>query len=243
MLTDYLTRGLKAGTVAGIVFGLFVALVGNPLIGYAETFEHGHGGGPVVPGGVTTAVSIVGGVLLGVLVGVVVFGVAFYFLEPAIPGAGGTKSYLLAAAGFLTVSGAPWLVVPPQPPGVEQALPTDVRLLWYLLMMVAGALTCGLSGYAYTRLRAGSGRGVAAIGAIAVVGLLPVVAALAPANAVSGPIPTDLAAVFRTVTAVGQLGLWFVLASVHAWLQHRDRSARQDDRTAVTDTHGSALAD
>ncbi|WP_435197340.1 CbtA family protein [Natronomonas sp. EA1] len=241
MLTRYLVRGLKAGTIGGIVFGLFVALVGNPLIGYAETFEHGHGSGPVVPGVVTTVVSILGGILLGVLVGVVVFGVAFYVLEPAIPGVGETKSYLLAAAGFLTVSGAPWLVVPPQPPGVEQTLPTDVRLLWYLLMMVAGAVTCGLSGYTYTRIRTRYGREVAAIGAVAVLGLLPVVAVFAPANAASGPIPTDLAAVFRTVTAVGQLGLWFVLASAHAWLHDRDRAAAPDLMAA--DAHGSSLAD
>lgn len=232
MFTRYVTRGLKAGLVAGIAFGVFVALVGDPLVGYAETFEHGHGGGePVVSGTITTVVSIVGGILLGILFGAVVLGAAFYFLEPAIPGVAGTKSYVLGTAGFITVSGAPWLLLPPQPPGVEQALATEVRIVWYLIMMVTGALACGLSGYAYTRLRTQYGRPPAFIGAFVMLGLIPVVAAIGPANPVSGPIPVELAYVFRTVTGVGQVGLWFVLASAHAWLCRRD-GTRGADRGA-----------
>lgn len=245
MLVDYVTRGLKAGVVAGIAFGAFVALVATPLIRYAETFEHGHGAGPVVSGTVTTTVSVAGGVLLGILFGGVVLGAAFYFLEPLIPGAAGTKSYVLAAAGFMTVSGAPWLLFPPQPPGVEQALSTDVRLTWYLVMMLVGGLGCGLSGYVYTRLRTSSGRPTAFIGALATFALVPLVAAFGPTNPVSGPIPVELATAFRTVTVAGQVGLWFVLASVHAWLLRRDRFDTQDDdeETTLTDAPGTVAAD
>lgn len=245
MFTEYITRGLKAGSVAGIAFGVFVALVGNPLIGYAETFEHGHGGGPVVSGAVTTAVSIVGGILLGILFGTVVLGLAFYFLEPVIPGVAGTKSYVLGAAGFITVSGAPWLVLPPQPPGIEQALATEVRIGWYLAMMLTGALACGLAGYAYTRLRRSYGRPAAFVGALVALGLIPVVAAISPANPVSGPIPVELAYVFRTVTGVGQVGLWVVLASAHAWLLRRDRDGTpySNEQTTLTDASSSVSAD
>lgn len=224
MFTRYVLRGMVAGTIAGVAFGLFVALVGNPLIAYAETFESGsHGGGPVVSGAVTTAVGALGGVLFGMLLGAVVFGVVFYFFEPAIPGRGATKSYLLAAAGFLTVSGAPWLVLPPQPPGVEQTLPTGVRVTWYLAMMVVTAVACGLSGYAVNRLRPTHSREIATVGALVPLGLVLVAAALAPANPVAGPIPDGLASVFRTITGVGQVGLWLVMASAHAWLLQRDR--------------------
>lgn len=246
MLTGYVLRGMKAGVVAGLAFGAFVALVGNPLIGYAETFESGgHGGGPVVPGAVTAVVSIAGGVLLGILLGAVFLGAAFYFLEPAIPGAGGTKSYLLGAAGFVTVSGAPWLALPPQPPGVEQALPVETRILVYLVMMVTGAVACGLSGYAFARLRRRSGRAPALVGALVPLGLIPVVAAMSPANPVSGPIPGGLAYVFRTVTGVGQVGLWLVLASAHAWFlrRERDRESGGDERPTLTDAPGSAASD
>lgn len=191
MLTKYVLRGMKAGVVAGLAFGVFVALVGNPLIGYAETFEKsGHGGGPVVPGAVTTVVSIAGGILFGILLGAVVLGVAFYFLEPVIPGEGGTKSYLLAAAGFVTISGAPWLVLPPQPPGVEQALPVGTRLGLYLVMMVAGAVVCGVAGCVFNRLRAWYGRPLAFVGALVPLGLLLVVATISPTNPVSARFPS-----------------------------------------------------
>ena len=246
MLTGHVLRGAKAGVVAGLAFGLFVALVGNPLVGYAETFEAGgHGGGPVVSGAVTAVVGIVGGVLFGVLLGAVFLGAGFYFLEPAIPGEGGTKSYVAAAAGFVTVSGAPWLVLPPQPPGVEQSLPVETRLGLYLLGMVAGALACGLSGYAYGRLRVRFGRPVAVVGALAPLGLLLVVVPLAPANAVSGPVPGGFADVFRAVTVAGQVGLWLVLAGVHAWLLRRDRSGGSDPdgRSGVAEARGSAAPD
>ena len=242
MLTNYVTRGLKAGLVGGIAFGLFMALVGNPFIGYAETFEHTHHhGGPVVSGAVTTVVSIVGGALVGILFGAVVFGAVFYFLEPAIPGVAGAKSYVLGAAGFVTVSGAPWLVLPPQPPGVEQALAIDTRLTWYLGMMVAGALAWGVAGYTYTRLRPQYGRSVGIIGSVAVFAVLPIVAALAPSNATSGSIPGNLAYVFQATVAVGQIGLWYVLASTHAWLE--DRATESNQRAEVADTASSVSAD
>lgn len=245
MLARYVVRGLKAGAVAGLAFGLFVALVGNPLIGYAETFEHahGHGGGPAVPGAVTAAVSVAGGVLMGVLLGAVVLGAAFYFLEPAIPGEGGTKSYLLGAAGFVTVSGAPWLVLPPQPPGVEQSLPVETRLQLYAAAMAAGALACGLSGHAYVRLRERYGRPAGVGGALVPLCLLLVTPAVAPANAVSGSVPVGFALVFRTVTGAGQVGLWFVLASAHAWLLRRGSEASAGERTALADATGSPVPD
>jgi predicted cobalt transporter CbtA len=251
MLTNYVTRGLKAGILGGIAFGLFMTLVGNPLVAYAETFEqvghHGGHGGPVVAGAVTTIVSILGGVLVGILFGAVAFGAAFYFLEPVIPGAAGTgtKSYVLGAAGFITVSGAPWLVLPPQPPGIEQALAVDTRLAWYLGMMVVGALACGVAGYAYTRLQPRFGRAAGFVGGVCVLALLPTVAAIAPSNAVSGPIPARVAYILRIVVAVGQVGLWFVLASAHAWFVRRDWTAESngDQRTTVADASGSVSAD
>lgn len=246
MFTRYVLRGMKAGVVAGIAFGLFVALVGNPLIGYAETFEESHhGGGPVVSSSVTTSVSIAGGVLVGLLFGAVVLGAVFYFLEPAIPGAGGTKSYVLSAAGFITVSGAPWLVLPPQPPGVEQTLAVGSRLVLYAAMMLAGAVACGLSGYTYNRLRMRSSRLLAVSGGIVPIGLLFVVAAVVPTNTVSGPIPGDVAAVFRTVVGMGQVGLWFVLASIHAWHlgRERDRGIARDNHETLTGTSQSVTSD
>ncbi|PSP61363.1 hypothetical protein BRC77_13280 [Halobacteriales archaeon QH_8_64_26] len=253
MLTRHLRRGLQAGAAGGLAFGLFVALLGNPLLRYVETVEsfegghshaHAHGGSAVGPETVGSIASVAGGVVFGVLLGTVAFGALYYLLEPAIPGANGTRSYLLGASGFLTVSGAPWLLFPPQPPGVEAVLATDVRVRWYLGMALAGALACGLAGLAYTRLRARRGRLPAVFGAALPFCVLPILAALGPAAPISSSVPAALAYVFRMVTVVGQVGLWFVLASTHAWLLRRDRigepestDADSTDRTTFADTY------
>lgn len=225
MFTQYVVRGIKAGIIAGVLFGVFVAIVTNPLIGYAETFESNDSGtGPVIDSSIAKITSIVGGVVFGVLLGGIVFGGAFYFLEPAIPGTGWMQSYVLAAAGFITVSGAPWLVFPPQPPGVTQTLPPGVRITWYLVMMVTGAMACGLSGAMYTHLRGRYSRSSAVLGALVPFALVVVVAVLSPANTTGGPLPDSIATVFLVTTVGGQIGLWFVLASVHAWFHSRPRT-------------------
>jgi len=219
MLTAYLKRGLAAGAVGGLGYGAFVTFVGNPMVTAAETFESGHHGGEAaVSGAVTAGVSIGAGVLWGLLFGLVGFGILYYFLEPAIPGEEGTKSYLFAGAGFLVVSGAPWLVMPPQPPGVEQALGTDARILLYAGMMVAGTLAVALSWLAVARTR-DRGRLQQIAAGLAPLALLAVPVLLAPANPAHGPVPDSLATAFRAVVAFGQLALWGTLAATHAWLQ------------------------
>lgn len=235
MLQSYLLRGLKTGAVGGLAFGLFVALVANPIVAATEALagEHAHEAGGHAHGeaghaastGVlelvsTDATSVLAGGFWGLLLGVAVFGFAFYFLEPVLPGAEDTRSHLLGAAGFLTVSGAPWLVLPPQPPGVEGGLATDAGLVWYAGAMLAGALACGLSGFVYTRYRR---RGRSRAFAAASVPLLSLLALplAAPASTATATVPTALVAAFRALVVLGQLSLWVVLASAHAWLLRR----------------------
>ncbi|WP_336357526.1 CbtA family protein [Haloarcula sp. CGMCC 1.6347] len=237
MATDYLERGAVAGVAGGLVYGLFVATVGNAFTAGLETFEHGHGhgGGPVVSGLTTAVASIGGGVLWGILFGVAVFGMAYFFLEPAIPGSGATKRLALAGAGFLTVSGAPWLVLPPQPPGVEQALGTETRLAWYAGLMTLGALVAVLAGLTYRRAE---GRHAAVrLGATALpLALLAVPVALAPANPVHGDVPAALVAAYRWTVVFGQLLLWATIAGIHAWLGDSDTPVADDlDYPATAD--------
>jgi hypothetical protein len=228
MATDYLERGAMAGVAGGLVYGLFIATVGNAFTAGLETFEHSHGGGgPVVSELTTTVVSIGGGVLWGLLFGVAAFGMVYFFLEPAIPGSGATKRLALAGAGFLTVSGAPWLVLPPQPPGVEQALGTETRLAWYAGLMALGALVAVLAGLAYQR----TARHHTAIrlGAMALpLALLAVPVALAPANPVHGDVPAALVAAYRWTVVFGQLVLGATIAGVHTWLGENDTAAADE---------------
>jgi hypothetical protein len=266
VLAAYVTRGVKAGVVAGLVFGLFVALLANPLVAFADELDHaggsegaavhgdertehhdgaGHGdgagdahaGGSAVSAAVTNAVSVVSGVLWGVLLGGVVFGAAYYLFEPALPGAGATKSYALAAAGFVTVSGAPWLALPPVP-GVGDAIPTDTRLALYGGMMVAGALACLLSGAAYGRVRRTRGRS-SAVGAASVpLALLAVPAALSPTarSLGSASVPPELAAGLSGTVVFGQLLLWTVLAAANARFGRPDDGERDPGSTSVGGT-------
>ncbi|MBX0288285.1 CbtA family protein [Haloarcula salinisoli] len=219
MATDYLERGALAGLVGGLGYGLFQATVGNSFTAGLETFEsgHSHSGGPVVDGLTTAAVSVGGGVLWGLLFGIAVFGVGYYFLEPVLPGRAVTQRLTLAAAGFLTVSGAPWLVLPPQPPGVEQALATDTRMALYAGMMAVGALVAAACVVAY-RQTAHRHPAIRALATGLPLVVLSVPVALAPANAVSGPVPVTLAAAYRWTVVFGQAGLWAIIAAVHSWL-------------------------
>ena len=224
MLTEYLKRGIKAGAVGGLIYGLYVALVGNNLIAYAESFErnHAHSVGEAVAmaGELTAPISVVAGILWGVFLGGIVFGLVYYFLEPAIPGDDDTKSYLLGAAGFVTISGAPWLVLPPQPPGVEQALPTETRLLLYGGMMVASALVWGFAGVVYNRLR-DQGRMVAIRGSIVALALFAIPIFFAPLNVTTGPAPEQFVSAFQWVTVFGQFTLWAVMTGGYVWFARR----------------------
>ena len=234
MLLSHLRRGVLAGLAAGLVFGLLTALVANPLIGVADGLAHdGHvetdngDGEGVVSLAVTETVSVLSGVFWGALLGAVVFGVAFYLLEPAIPGTGATKSALAAAAGFVTVSGAPWLVLPPAPPGATQTLPVGTRIQLYAGMMVAGALACLIAGAAYSRARQRWGRPVALIAGMLPLALLGVPAVLAPSPGIEHGLPPAMAAGLTGLVVFGQVLLWATMAGTHAWLS---RSASTTER-------------
>ncbi|WP_336342705.1 CbtA family protein [Halalkalicoccus ordinarius] len=221
MIVDSFKRGIAAGIVAGLAYGSFLALVGNPLVEYLEHAGHGHGHehGPAAVSELTAAVVSVGsGVLWGVLLGAA-FGVAYYLFEPSLPGAGTTKAYVLAGAGFLTVSGAPWLALPPVAPGTEQALATDVRLVVYGVMMAFGATICVLSVGLYRYVRDEHDTSVAA-------GIAAVPFALCAIPIVLGPTTVSggsggLAIAFRWLVVLGQVALWTIIAAVYGGLDRR----------------------
>jgi len=229
MVRGSLRRGVAAGAVAGLGFGLFLALVGNPLVGYVESLTHAHdhaaGEGHVVPEAVTAAASVAGGVLWGLVLGGVVFGAVYFLVEPALPGTARTGRVLLAAAGFLTVSGAPWLVYPPRPPGVAHAVPVGTRAVWVVATAATAALACGLALLVFRRLRARVGGRLAAVAGLAPFALLAVPPALAPAGGAVGDLSPAVTAAYRAVVVAGQVGLWAGLAAAHGWLAGREHEA------------------
>ncbi|MFQ3320455.1 MAG: hypothetical protein ACI8UR_000887 [Natronomonas sp.] len=220
---DYLQRGAVAGAIGGGAYGLYVALVGNPMVAHAEELAHGehaHSHVPeaesVVSEGVTHVVSIGGSVALGLLFGLVVFGLAGYLFEPALPDRGG--SYLLGLGGFLTVSGVPWLVLPPSAPGVETAMSTTTALYLYVGLMAVGAVDCLGAGAAYHRLKT-HGRPAAVAGGLAVFAVFVGSAVLlAPSPATESAVPATFEAAYVGSVIIGQLGLWGIIAAAHSRL-------------------------
>lgn len=218
MARGYLEGGALAGLAGGLSYGLFLATVGSAFAVGLEALGDGHDhGGAAVSDATTAAVSVGSGVLWGLLLGITVFGIAYYFLEPALPGSGVTKRLALAGSGFLIASGAPWLVLPPQAPGVERALPTETRMAWYGGMMAASAVVVVLAGLAH-RETAGRHVAVRTLATLAPLGLLAVPVLLAPANPTHGHVPAALATAYRWTVVFGQAGLWATVAGVHAWL-------------------------
>jgi hypothetical protein len=222
MLPEYLQRGVAAGTVAGIAYGLYMLLVGNPLSEYVRAAADEHGA-HAVSEPATIAVSAGGGLLWAILLGGG-FALALYVFEPALPGRGETKSYVLAAAGFLTVSGIPWLALPPAAPGAAHAYPVGTRLRLYAGLVGLGGVAIAVAVLAYNRGR----RRHVALGAVAAaIPLLAVAAAaLAVPTATTHPgLDGELVAAYRGLAVLSQASIWLLVAGAFNALRRR-RSAR-----------------
>lgn len=222
MVLSYVERGVGAGAIAGLAYGAYVALVADPLVHHAEhvaSHGEGHEHAAAVSELTTAVVGVAGGVLWGILLGAA-FGLAFYLLEPALPGRTSTKALVLAGAGFLTVSGVPWLVLPPAVPGVEQPIATDLRIAAYGGLMVVGAAASASAVLAFERVRSRD-RG---LGASIAAGALPLVAVglalplATPTLVHVGDAPAALVAAFRGVVVLSQAGLWAAIAACFCWI-------------------------
>ncbi|ELZ52663.1 MULTISPECIES: CbtA family protein [Halorubrum] len=214
-MIDRLRSGVAAGALAGLAYGLFTWLVASPLVHHLEHLashggDHGHDAAPAVGETATAVVSAGGGVLWGILLGAA-FGVAYHLFEPALPG-GALKPYVLAGTGFLTVSVAPWTVLPPATPGMEPLYGTSLRVPLYLGLIVLGGLVAATSVLGYVRASRARGRGAGILVAslpLAALGLLSVVA---PPTLAGGGAPAELSAAFRWLVGFSQAGLWTLIA-------------------------------
>jgi len=237
MFFAYLKRGLLAGGVAGIAYGLFMATVANPLVSYLEHAQHGHShapeGGSVVAESTTAIVSVGGGLLWALLIGGC-FGIALYFLEPALPGRGAAKGFVLAASGFLTISVTPWLVLPPFAPGAEQALATNTRFVLYAGLVVLGGAIAATSVLAYNRVEPRSRALAVVAGALPVVAAVVVIPIVSPSLVSHPELSADLVAAYRAMVVLSQGSIWLLIAAAFGWLQRRNGV-----ETAVSETAGT----
>ena len=233
MIADYLQRGILAGVVAGLAYGLYMVLVGNPLGDYLHDAQHdhghdhdhghgdhGHGHEHAVSETTTAIVSAGSGVLWAIFLGGL-FAIALYFLEPALPGSESVKAYVLAGAGFFAVSLSPWLVLPPAAPGAEQLYTINGRLAIYVGLIGLGALVMAASVTAYKR---GAPRHplvgllVAAVPIVTFVAIVPI----ATPSVITHPdLSGDLVSTYQALAALSQAAIWALLAGTFNALRRR----------------------
>jgi len=247
MIAAYLKQGVLAGLVAGLGYGLYMVFVGNPLseyvhdAGHSHDHDHGHGHGSehAVSELTTAVVSAGSGVLWAIFLGGL-FAVAFYFLEPALPGRGGLKAAILGAIGLLTVSVTPWLVLPPAAPGAEQLYTVELRLGLYTGLVVLGALVSITAVSSYNRLEPRH-RGLALIaGLVPVVALVLVVPAVTPTVVTHPELSSELVTVYQSLAFFSQAAIWLVIAGTFSWFHGRSAfpaSTDSSNHPTSTPTH------
>lgn len=232
MIYQYLRRGVLAGTVTGLAYGLFVAFVANPLGEYLHHAQHDHGHGHdhghehahAVSETTTAIVSTGSGVLWAIFLGGV-FAIALYVLEPALPGRGAGSAFVLAGAGFLTVSAIPWLVLPPAAPGAEQLYGIETRLAIYVGLVALGAVVSAAAIVAYKRA-ASRHRGLGIVGAgIPIVAIAIALPSLTPTIVAHPGLSGELVSAYQAMVVLGQAAIWAMLATTVGWLQGRERAS------------------
>lgn len=239
MIADYFQRGVVSGVAAGVIYGAYMVFVGNPLTEYlhdaghdhGHTDDHGHAHehGQTISESLNFVVSAGSGVLWATLLGGL-FAVALYLFEPSLPGSTSAKAYLMAGAGFLSVSVTPWLVLPPAAPGSEHLYAVDARLGIYAGLAVLGAVVSAAAVVAFKRADSRTlGVVSAAVPILAVVIVLP----LATPTAVTHPdLAGEVVSVYRALAAFSQAGIWVLIAASFNRLR---RDADRSDRENVSD--------
>lgn len=243
MIADYLRRGVAAGAVAGIAYGLYIVLVGNPLTEYAHDAGHGHDHGheqatQAISETTAALVSAGSGLLWAIFLGGC-FAAALYLFEPALPGSNALRPYVLAGAGFVTVSGVPWLALPPAAPGAEHLYGVQARLAAYLGLVALGAITVAATVAAYNRFAArNAGFGIA-VAAAPLLTVAVVLTLAAPTVTTHPDLPADFVSAYRGLALLSQAVLWLLLAGAFDGLRRR-APIRSNDSTPINE---GALAD
>lgn len=237
---EYLRRGVLAGAVAGLAYGLFLGFVANPLSEYVSRARHDHGHGHehahAVSETTTAVVSVGSGVLWAIFLGGV-FALALYVFEPALPGRGTVSAFVLAGAGFLTVSVTPWLVLPPAAPGAEQLYGVETRLAIYVGLVALGAVVSAAAIVAYTHAAPRHPALGVVAGGVPIVTVAIVLPWLTPTIVTHPGLPGDLVSAYRGMAVLSQAAIWATLAATVGWLQRRDRApetAGSNERLAAS---------
>ncbi len=213
-------NGAIGGVAAGAALGVVLILLGENPIGRAvrlEAARHPAGAHDEMFSRSTQHVGgVFGALVYGLLLGLV-FAVAFGALRHRIPASTDfRRSVTLAAAGWAAVVVIPFLLYPPNPPGVGEPSTITRRTVAYLLAVAWGAVGVAAAVRLGRQLRRlGRSEAVsAAAPAVLLVALVVLAALVLPSSEPVRGLPADLLWRFRTTSLAGTTACWATLAVV-----------------------------
>lgn len=222
MFTRILTSALLAGAAAGLIAALLQLVFVQPILLHAELYETGQlvhfGADPV------SAHPDVGGFDplrdgLSILFNMLTY-TGFALVMVAVMSLSETQGHVVSGrvgllwgiAGFVAFHFAPGLTLAPEVPGVAAA---DVasRQIWWTATVAAAAIAMWLIAF---------GRGWTAWGvAIMLLAAPHLIGAPEPAS-FSGPVPTELGALFAARAFGAGLASWVLLGCFAGYFWHRE---------------------
>jgi predicted cobalt transporter CbtA len=253
MVGALLLRGMLAGVLAGLLCFGFLKIFGEPPVDRAIAFEtqldEAHAHGPAMPGmAMPTEPELVSRAVqagIGLFTGVVIYSAAFgglFALAFALAygriadfGPRATSA-LLAAVGIVAVYIIPTLKYPANPPSVGDAETIGMRTALYFGMIAISLAAMVVAGMLRARLqpRHGQWNAVLISGAIYLIIVVVVGAALPSIDEVPDQFPAVVLWQFRIAGLGAQLILWATLGLVFGALA--ERPAIGQGRLAVRTT-------
>jgi len=222
MLTRLLVSGLFAGAAAGLIAALLQLFFVQPVLLHAELYESGalvHFGAEAV-----SAHQDVGGFepvrdgLSIVFTMLTYTGYAFILLvgmalaEMRGANVNGRNGLLWGLAGFVAFHFAPGFTLAPEVPGVAAADVAARQVWWWATVVTAGA---GLWLIAF-------GRNWLAWGAAAVLLLAPHVVGAPEPDTFTGPVPTEIGALFASRAFGVGMAAWLLLGCFAGYFWQRE---------------------
>ena len=233
MFTRLLTSALFAGAAAGLIIALLQLFFVQPVLLHAELYEGGelvHFGSdsnvtatPELPGfdAVRDGLSIVFTMLI--YSGYAMVLVALMSLAETRGAAINARTGLIwGVAGFVAVHLAPGFTLAPEVPGVAAA---DVyeRQVWWFATVLAAAIAMWL--IAFSRNWAGWGAAVVLL-------LAPHVIGAPEPEVFTGPVPTEIGALFASRALGIGLAAWVMLGAFAGFFWSRESEAAGQAQTA-----------
>ncbi|MHA7876309.1 CbtA family protein [Roseivivax sp.] len=234
MFTRILTSALFAGAAAGLIAALLQLVFVQPVLLHAELYE----GGELVhfgPGGeANSARPALGGFDalrdgLSIIFTMLIYAGYALVLIPLMALAqergaqiNARSGLLWGAAGFVTVHMAPAFGLPPEVPGVAAA-DLMARQLWWGATVLATGIGLWLAAF---------GRSWAAWGGAVVLLLAPHLVGAPSPEVFSGPVPTELGALFAARALGTGLAAWVLLGGFAGFFWARETQGQGAAQTA-----------